>query len=272
MPFGRKGKFWLAATSFASLAALAGAWLHGVGVLSFGYNLQPLSEEAYRTLARSPGWAPLTLDRDGAVLRGLVRRPSSGNTKWVMFLNGNEGHPLETGQRVLEALRGSNDWGCVVWAYRGYDGSGGSPSPKLLEDDALREYEKLLSDESLEGRRVHLVAFSLGTGIATSVAARASDPPVTLSLLAPYTKIDMLPGSRFVRHRYTTLDFLDGIRSHVLIVHGERDTVLPIEQGRTVRSRLGSRGTFLAEPDSGHLDLQDSAAAHAAVRAFIERN
>jgi fermentation-respiration switch protein FrsA (DUF1100 family) len=88
--------------------------------------------------------------------------------------------------------------------------------------------------------------------------------------LAPFYRVEDV-----LSHRYTewvaqkliqrihidirTLDIVDEAWSVIapsLVVHGERDTTIPIQSGQRVYDALGSKDkTFLRIPDGGHEDF-----------------
>jgi pimeloyl-ACP methyl ester carboxylesterase len=253
----------LAAATYGAVSIFRG----GVRARRFGYNIVPLSETEYVALA-THGWRAVGLDvGDGLRVRGLELDRSDRAQPWILFYTGNEAHPLREGQRFIDEVRGDQAWGGDVWAYRGFDGSAGTPSAESLGADAWQQYQALLSRAA---GSLHLVGFSLGTSIAAYVAARAKaagSPPASVILLAPFTEIDMQLGNGWTRHRYETLKYLDGIGSPVLVVHGSQDDVLPIEGGRLVAARLGAR--FIEQAGLKHLDLALSPAVIHDVRSFI---
>lgn len=265
--------------SWIAVAALAGV----LGTLGyrrlheqprFPYRAHALSAADYGAMAAAPGWREQRLSvGPGVELRGLRREPLAPGGPWVLFFGGNSPHLLRDGQQILDALCAERGWGAMVWAYRGFDSSGGTPDPALLIADGFAEYSKLLTEEKVRPSAVHIVGFSLGTGIAAAIAARArQEPPATLTLLAPMTVLYMGEPSRLRLHRYETSKWLAGIVSPTLVVHGTHDTTLKVENGRAVAQALGSRGTLLEPPELGHEDLPRSQAVQAAVRDFVSQH
>jgi hypothetical protein len=240
-------------------------------VLRFQYVGQPLAQGDYAALATKPGWRLQTTNQGGGVvLRGLERPPSKATSPWVLFFEGNTAHPLAEAQRFLDALVDDRDWGAATWAYRGYDGSGGTPDPTALASDGWHEYERLMTEERVDRSRLHLVGFSLGTSVVASIAARAGgEAPASITLLAPMTELDMVAGRLSRAHRYETLKYLDAIVGPALVVHGSRDAVLGVEGGRLVAARLGARARYVEPPEVGHLDLVGTPAVLDQVRGFI---
>ena len=240
----------------------------------FPYLAHTLSDTDYAAMAAKPGWRPQRLTvAAGVELRGLRRDPATAGGPWILFFAGNDQRMLSQSQLILDGLCAERGWGGSVWAYRGFDSSGGTPDPAALTADGIAEYLALLTEERIQPSAVHLVGFSLGTSIAAAVAAQAhKEPPATLTLLAPMTVLYMGGRTQLRLHRYETSKWLARIASPTLVLHGTRDTVLNVENGRTVAQTLESRATFLELPELGHLDLPTSQAAQAAVRAFISQH
>jgi uncharacterized protein len=240
----------------------------------FPYMANRLSDADRAALAARPGWRAHDLAvAPGVVLHGLVRDPATRTEPWVLFFGGNSARALLEGQQVLDALCARQGWGGAVWAYRGFDSSGGTPKPSALLDDALTTYRTLLKERSLRPDAVHVIGFSLGTSMAAAVAARAhAQPPASLVLLAPLTRIYLGARLQPLLHGYETTRWLEHITSPVLVIHGVHDAALGIEGARAVAAALGPRATLLELPDTGHQDLPLSAAAQQAMRTFIDRH
>jgi uncharacterized protein len=243
-------------------------------LLRFSYMASPLSEADYGAMAAKPGWRAYMVDvAPGIRLRGLLRAPARPDAPWVVFFNGNSANMLREGQQMLDALCAERGWGGVVWAYRGYDSSGGAPDPAAAEADAFKAWSALLAEQKLQPSAVHLVGFSMGTGIAAAVAAQAhQQPPASLTLLAPMTAIHLGERTQLRLHRYETSKWLGAIASPVLVIHGTQDATLGVEHGRAVAQALGSRAQLLELPGAGHYELTMLPAVQEAMRDFIQQH
>ena len=237
--------------------------------LRFPYLAAALTEERYRALASRPGWQAHALDvGNQTLLRGLVRAPRKPDSPWLLFFTGNSATSLEDGQRCLAGLAEPDDLGAAVFAYRGYDGNPGKPSPDALQSDGLLAYAEVAN--KLGAKKIHVVGFSLGSTLAAFVAAHASQPkPSSLTLLAPTTELDMGKKTDLFLHRYETLKYLPEISSKTLVVHGTKDATLPVDGARTIVKQLGERGQFVEPPELGHFDLCEAPAVAELVRRFV---
>ena len=212
----------------------------------------------------------------GLTVRARLHRPASPDAPWLLFVPGNDPTPLATGQRVLDAVRGDADWGLAVLSYRGFDASGGAPSPQSLAADTLELAQRLLRDEKVTGPRLHLIGFSMGTTIAARVAAGLAafqQSPQTLSLLASTPSLELVPGGLVAKFlpsdTYSMVGVEPQVKARVLLMHGERDTVLPPALGAQVAAAFGPAAKWTVVKSRGHEDLLDAPEVISAVRAHV---
>jgi hypothetical protein len=142
----------------------------------------------------------------------------------------------------------------VLASYRGYDGNTGSPSEAGLMDDARAILGALPKDHG----PVVLWGQSLGSGVAARMASEGRSD--LLILESPYTSIADVAGRRFpiypihwlMKDPFDTFSVLPKIKVPVLIMHGDRDGVVPFDMGETLTHALGTQATFVRLPGSGH--------------------
>lgn len=180
---------------------------------------------------------------------------------------------------VLSLITTARSWGIAAFAYRGYDGSGGSPAEKELCADAARIVEHL----GVPSNDLFLVGQSLGTGIAVHTArdlSAAGHAPAGVILISPYTSLTAvandlfggLPVGLLLSDRYQTDAKLDELTSPVLVVHGARDEVIGVTHGKEVAAQLGEKATLRVLPTAGHNDIWLYEEAAEAVRTFVEQH
>jgi uncharacterized protein len=136
--------------------------------------------------------------------------------------------------------------------YRGYGHSGGTPSEAGIYRDADAAYNYLVNDRHIDPNRIVSFGQSLGTAVATNVAAEHQ--VAGLILEAPFpsaarlaTKVfRFLPGIQLlVYNQFQTRVKLQKITVPLLIVHCEEDPVIPFELGQEVFSASHSPKAFL---------------------------
>jgi uncharacterized protein len=194
----------------------------------------------------------------------------------VVFWHGNGGNL----SIWLDVIAGIHAEGLTVLAldYRGYGKSTGSPS----EQGLYRDTEALLRVFREQVHRAPNPVIYWGRSLGATMAAYAARlaPPDALILEAPFVDArSVVRGdpvmallALFASYRFPTTDFLREFGGPVLVIHGERDGIVPPEQGRRVFDRLRGPKRLVTIPDAGHNDLHeaDPAAYWRAVRAFIE--
>jgi pimeloyl-ACP methyl ester carboxylesterase len=255
-----------------AVAAVRVMRVRGRGLLGFAYLRSRLTAAQYAALAAKPGWKAVEVPGQGSVmLRGLVRSPRAAGAPWVLFFQGNSNRLLAEGQEFLETLAGPADVGLALVSWRGFDGSQGEPSRDALLADAAATVHWLRANGA-SGAPLHIVGFSLGTMPAVAADLDNEAHPKSLTLLAPFTALQMYEAGRV--KRWTTaedwelLPLLSQVKGPVLVVHGTADQTLPVTMGRDVAAHC-AQCRLVEVPGAGHIDLLHDPRALSAVRAAI---
>lgn len=247
----------------------------------FPYETKPLPAPEYAALAAKPGWRASQISVAPDIsLNGLIRRPKAADSPWVLFFQGNDSDMLSTGQAFLSALAADRDWGLAIYAYRGYDSSGGEPRLTDLAADAPQVITQLCSLEAIDRSRVHIIGFSIGGHLAVramAVAAQTEPRPASLTLLAAVNDIVMVPRSLFSRldpgDHFQTQPYLSAIPAPVLVIQGTADEALRgAGQGRAIAAALGERSRYIELPGVMHKALLSNETALATIRGFISEH
>ncbi|MEL6583377.1 MAG: alpha/beta hydrolase [Pseudomonadota bacterium] len=190
---------------------------------------------------------------DGETLYAVYAPPRAGDLSLLMFHgNGMSATGLLPFGRVLSA----EGYGVLLLEYRGYPKSTGRPSEDGLYLDADAGYAFLREADA----RVVAYGMSLGSGVAVDLAARV--PVAGLILEAPFDsltnvaaqRVPFLPVRLLLRHRFENLDKIGGVDAPILILHGEQDRVVPIENGRTL-SEAAREAEFVTFENGTHNNL-----------------
>ena len=169
----------------------------------------------------------------------------------------------------------ADGFGLVAVSYRGYGGSSGRPSEDGLLEDANAAYAFAKVRYPAEG--FVLWGESLGTGVAVALAA--VKPIARLVLEAPFSSaVDVAASAYpFVPVRWLMKDqFRSDLRigkvtAPVLIIHGERDDVIPIASAERLYALITAPKRFLRIAGAGHGDLASHGAVEAGKRFIAER-
>jgi fermentation-respiration switch protein FrsA (DUF1100 family) len=174
----------------------------------------------------------------------------------VLYFQGNGGGLDLRAERFRKLT--ADGTGLVALNYRGYGGSEGRPTEAGIILDAKAAYD--FAAERYGANRIVLWGESLGTGVAVALAAEK--PVARVILESPYTSIADVAASIywFVPVR---LLLSDSFRSDqriakvtvpVLVVHGERDTIVRIAFGERLYQRIPGPKQFIRLPNAGHND------------------
>jgi fermentation-respiration switch protein FrsA (DUF1100 family) len=261
---------------------LVGAVVY-LGIVALMYFAQRALLYFPETLRTAPAQARLpeaeevvldTADGERVIVWHVAPR---GDQPVVLYFHGNGG-ALRYRVDRFRALT-QDGTGLVALSYRGYAGSSGRPSEDGLIADARAAY----AFAALRYPAARLIVWgeSLGTGVAVAIAAEksadksAEKKVARLVLEAPFASAVSVAASvyPFVPVRFLMKDqFRSDLRIRnvtvpVLIVHGDRDTVIPIESGERLYALAQEPKRFLRVVGAGHEDLGTRAVE--AMKAFV---
>jgi uncharacterized protein len=209
---------------------------------------------------------------DGEVLV-LWTSPATGDRPTILFLHGNGGEIADRADRF--AYYQAQGFGVAFLSWRGYGGSTGSPSETGLLTDTKAAYDHLRG-LGIPPDRIVLLGESLGTGPAVITAA--ANPVGAVILEAPYSAaVDIArqaypwaPVGLLMKDQYRSRDHIAAINAPLLILHGERDRVIPPGFGKRLFDAARDPKTFLSLGPVGHNALFSPATWEAEAR-FIDR-
>jgi fermentation-respiration switch protein FrsA (DUF1100 family) len=175
----------------------------------------------------------------------------------VVYFHGNGG-ALNLRARRFAALA-AEGIGVIGVSYRGYGGSTGMPSEDGLIADGVAAYE--FASKRYSPARVALWGESLGSGVAIAVAAEA--PVAKLVLETPFTSAAdvgasvyfFLPVRLLMKDQFRSDLRIRNVKAPVLILHGERDSVVPIAFGERLFAMIAGEKKFARFPGGEHYDL-----------------
>jgi uncharacterized protein len=190
----------------------------------------------------------------------------------IVYFHGNGGHIGYRYERLLRFAR--EGYGVLMLEYRGYGGNPGSPSETGFYADG-RAALAFLEREGIAANRLVLYGESLGSGVAVALAAEheigalvLEAPPTSVAEVAqchfPY-----VPTARMVIDRFDSLSRIGKIKAPILVLHGERDRVVPVRFGRTLFKAAPEPKEGWFAPEAGHEDLARYGGLDVAV-GFIE--
>lgn len=208
---------------------------------------------------------------DGAVLNGLHFK--NLNAKGILvYFHGNAGDLSRWGEIALYFVEKQYD--VIIMDYRTYGKSTGKLSPQAVFDDAQLFYEYAL--EQYDENSITLYGRSLGTGIATKIAA--TNNPKQLVLETPfYSLLDVaqsmfpiLPVSLFLKYTFPSFEFIQEVRCPVTILHGTIDSVVPYESGKKLYDAIPhDRKSFFTIDEGDHNNLISFPQYHEGIKEVL---
>lgn len=206
---------------------------------------------------------------DGERLTALYQPPSAGKPV-VLFFHGNA--DLIRNYAFLARAFQERGYGFLAPAFRGYPGSTGSPSEAGLIEDGLTAHSWL--SQHAPASPIAILGRSLGTGVAVSTAAKRKVS--ALALVSAYDSIanvaseayPYLPVKLLIRDPMNSDQLIGGVSAPKLFIHGDQDSVIPIERGQALYASASETKAFLVLKGIGHNDAWTTETVEAIVNFF----
>jgi pimeloyl-ACP methyl ester carboxylesterase len=218
---------------------------------------------------------PSTVDtRDNERLRvWTLTHPQPRAT--IVYFHGNGGN-LSVWAPILAGIQRQR-YTVIALDYRGYGMSTGRPSEKGL----YRDVEAVLDFAWRRGARTSLVYWgrSLGTTMAAYAASIKAPDGVILEAGFPDARSlvrsspPMMFLSLFSSYRFPTATFMQRVQAPALVIHGDRDSVIPYELGQQLYDRIPGRKQFVTIRGGDHNDAapRDPATYWNAIDTFVSQ-
>jgi alpha-beta hydrolase superfamily lysophospholipase len=225
---------------------------------------------------------------DGTRLTGWFL-PARGRPKGtVVHAHGNAANI--SNHATLAAFLPKASYHVLVFDYRGYGESEGSPGRRGCLDDVRAAVDYARSRKEVDGDRIALFGQSLGGAL--SIVAAAERPGSVRAVVAEAAFTSHRAIARDVMQRnpitwlfawplaalalscdYAPIDAVDQIApTPLLVVHGTADEVIPYWMGEALYARAKEPKRFYAVPGGRHLQISEGPrkAYHNAVLAFLD--
>jgi uncharacterized protein len=233
------------------VAFLAGVWLTQRRLIYFPIADLPLV---------GAGGEPVTFETSDGLRLGAWFFAGSGPPPRLTLLvfHGNGGNRFD--RLPLAAALRQHGVQVLLTDYRGYAGNPGSPTEEGLAIDARAALSYLQSRADVDRSRIVYFGESLGTGVAMRLATERA--PAGLILRSPFTSMvdvggyhyPLLPVRWLLRDRFSSIDRASDIRCPVLVIAGDRDSIVPIDHTRHLYAAFRSPKTLVEIPGADHND------------------
>lgn len=265
---------WTAVAGVMVLLGLIGALILLVRVIEPQFAFFPSAGEDVTPRDFGERFDALTIPTaDGERLHAW-RLPAESPRAHVVYFHGNGGN-LSVWAPILVRLQ-HRGYSVLAVDYRGYGLSTGRPSERGLYRDVDAVIEYAWRDRD---RRVPIVYWGRSLGAAMAAHAASVKPPDRVILEAGFPDARTVVRSspllalltRFSSYRFPTADLMRGVHAPVLVMHGDRDGVIPFAVGRALFERLEGSKQFVTIAGGDHNDTAppDANAYWSAVDRFI---
>lgn len=199
--------------------------------------------------------------------------PASPGKPTVLYFHGNAGNAGNRASKIDKVRQ--NGYGIFYLNNRGYGGSTGRPSEANNIADALLAYDHVTG---LGVPPADIVAYgeSLGSGQAVMLGAQRDlkavvlEAPLTITIEVGKRTYFWLPLSLIIVDKFHNEKNVREVRQPLLVLHGEKDRVIPVDQGKRVFAAANEPKRLELFADAGHADLFENGAWEK-VEAFVDR-
>lgn len=196
-----------------------------------------------------------------------------------IFFHGNAGN-ISMGRLDLILTMFEQQYNVLVFDYRGYGQSPGSPDEAGICSDS-ESVARFHRDELYRADR-KVIYFGRSLGGVTASFAASKIPPAGLILEATFpdkkTLLSHYPAllrflAFFSRYELPTIRYLEQVDCPILVIHGDRDEIVPFQVGEELFQRIQGDKELFAVQGASHADQYAVGGDHywARLKSFVER-
>ena len=210
----------------------------------------------------------------GVRLNGLVFKTNAKHRGVVIYFHGNADNLTRWGKNAARFTR--NGYDVWMYDYRRFGKSTGAWSEQGFYDDAEHVYQQVL--KRYPESQVVLYGFSLGTGLATKLAA--DHQPRLLLLEAPYYSFASLcwmhapiyPYETMLSYQFKTNERIARVRCPIQLFHGTADGVVKYRSSLMLADVLQKTPAQILTtvPGGKHKNLADFDLYHTELDKFLK--
>jgi pimeloyl-ACP methyl ester carboxylesterase len=172
------------------------------------------------------------------------------------------GNAEDVSRNLPEFAQAFPDYAVYLLNYRGFGGSGGSPSEAAIAEDALALFDQVYASHP----QVAVVGRSLGSGVAVRLASQR--PVQHLILVTPYNSLEEIavrqypwvPVKWLLKDRFESGKYAAHIRVPTLLLAASDDEVIPRASTQRLLENFPQGVALLrVVPESGHNSISDRA-------------
>jgi fermentation-respiration switch protein FrsA (DUF1100 family) len=265
---------WTAVVGAVVVVMLIGALTYAVRAVEPSLAFFPTAGEDVTPRDFGQRFDALTLTTADGERLHLWRLPADAPRAQIVYFHGNGGN-LSVWTPILVPLA-QRGYSVLAVDYRGYGLSSGNPSERGLYRDVDAVIERAWRDRD---PRIPIVYWGRSLGSTMAAYAASVKPPERIILESGFPDVSAVVRSSpplalltpFASYRFPTAAFMRGVRAPALVMHGDRDSVIPFHLGRALFERIDGPKRFVTIAGTDHNDATpaDAAAYWSAVDRFV---
>jgi uncharacterized protein len=184
--------------------------------------------------------------------------PAESAKATLVLSHGNAGN-ISHRYLLLRSLQ-RHSFNVLMYDYRGYGRSEGTPTEAGIYKDGRAAYDYAASLPEAKAGPMILWGTSLGGAVAIDVATHRQ--PAGLILESTFTSAEdvariaypFLPVHFFMQTKLNSIEKIKTLTLPTLVIHGARDSIIPIGLGRKLFSAANAPKDFYEIPNADHND------------------
>ncbi len=206
-------------------------------------------------------------------INGLLFPSSKDSKGLIFFLHGNAGNVEEWQSSATFYNQQGYDY--FVLDYRGFGKSGGKiTTERRMVKDIQIVYDSII--QPYQEKEVIIMGFSIGTGLATQIAA--NNEASKLILQAPYYNMKKLvfeyywfvPGA-LIKYKLKTAKHLKKVQEPVWVFHGDKDETIPVKHAYWLKEEFKLADTLVILENQLHNGIDRNPDYQRIVNALLEK-
>ena len=201
---------------------------------------------------------------------------SENNRIYGIFFHGNA-EDINLANEMLSHIRSTLSINIIAPEFAGYGIYSGYPTEGQLFNDAVNVFDYMVDSMNISPNNIIIFGRSLGTSIATHLASRRTC--TSLILISPFLSIrhmikDIL--GRFIsfaiRDRFKSGDYIQEVKSPILIIHGQIDSIIKYYHATELYNRTTAPCELILPENMEHNEFDFYHEFSEPLQDFIARN
>ena len=224
----------------------------------FIYFPQKYPQGAYDQARSIPNLRDCWIKTEDGVTIHAWFAPAEKAKATLVVSHGNAGN-ISHRSLLLRSLQ-RHGFNVLMYDYRGYGRSEGTPTEDGIYKDGLAAYDYAVSLPEVKPKQVFLWGTSLGGAVAIDVATHRRVAGLILESTFTSAKdvarvvYPFLPVHLFMHTKLNSIDKIQTLTIPILLIHGAHDSIIPISLGRKLFNAANEPKNFYEIPNADHND------------------